>query len=606
MKSKIKELLTAYKDLLGEIYREKPFMVIMTFLAAILLGLFTPLSVYVNSHIFNDGIAIARGEMTFGQYIPFLILFVLLTILPPIIGWVFIYGYVQPRSLLVLRTSMRGRMLQKIKKMKYEHFENEESMEIIDKAYNRVENAARHMFPMYVVTAISSLVASLGALWYLYSVKWWLLLTVLIPFILETYLTTKTNYNIYDELETYWQKERRYWILGSFLRSREYLRENKTFQAADYLIDTYRKRLNSRNREYEKYYFRHLKSNFTKYYITDLAIIFNVIILLVLFIKGELNIGLFISLSQLIFRDLFGDLMGSVWPIRWSGHHINFFNYFKKYLALAEDEDGELEEIPEKVSIEFKDVWFKYPGTERYVLKGLNLLINDQEKLSIVGENGEGKSTMVKLLLGLFTPDRGQILINGVPLFNYSARARSKIFGPIFQDFFRYSITVRENVAIGDIDYLADKEKLEQALRQARADEFVNELSDKEETLLGRDFDGGRDLSGGQWQRIAIARAFMGDKPVLILDEPTSQLDPVAESNLYSEFAEMAKNKTAIFITHRLASTMITDKIYVIAEGKVQESGTHEELMQAGGLYAQMFEAQKQWYQKGEVNAYVQ
>ncbi|MGB4004843.1 MAG: hypothetical protein WBK86_00470, partial [Halanaerobiales bacterium] len=129
-------------------------------------------------------------------------------------------------------------MLQKIKKMKYEHFENEESMEIIDKAYHRAENSARHMFPMYVVNAISSLVASLGSLWYLYSVKWWLLLTVLIPFILETYLTTKTNYNIYDELETYWQKERRYWILGSFLRSREYLRENKTFQAADYLIDT--------------------------------------------------------------------------------------------------------------------------------------------------------------------------------------------------------------------------------------------------------------------------------------------------------------------------------------------------------------------------------
>ena len=123
-------------------------MVIMTFLAAILLGLFTPLSVYVNSHIFNDGIAIARGEMTFDQYIPFVILFVLLTILPPIIGWVFIYGYVEPRSLLVLRTvSMRGRMLQKIKKMKYEHFENEESMEMIDKAYHRAENSARHMFP---------------------------------------------------------------------------------------------------------------------------------------------------------------------------------------------------------------------------------------------------------------------------------------------------------------------------------------------------------------------------------------------------------------------------------------------------------------------------
>lgn len=175
------------------------------------------------------------------------------------------------------------------------------------------------------------------------------------------------------------------------------------------------------------------------------------------------------------------------------------------------------------------------------------------------------------------------------------------MFGTVFQDFVRYSISAKENVAIGDIDFLGDSEELEYAFKQAKVDDFIDKLPDREDTLLGRDFDGGIDLSGGQWQRIAIARAFMGDKPILILDEPTSQLDPIAESNLYSEFAQMAKDKTSIFITHRLGSTMITDKIFVISEGRVTESGTHDELIEHGGLYAQMFESQKYWYQKNGV-----
>lgn len=598
MKKKFKGLLKAYGQLLNEIYKKAPIMVILTFIMSIVIGLMTPLFIFVNTHIFNDGIAIAQGKMTFKEYTPYLVLFVVVTILPSVIELVFIYGYVQPRSMLILRTSLKGRMLQKIKKMKYEHFENESSMEIIDKAYNRAENSARHMFPMYIYVALFSIVASIGSLWYLFSVRWWLVLTVLVPFILEAYFSTKNNYSVYDELEVYWNKERQYGILGGFLKSREYLRENKMFQASDYLIDTYKSRLNSRNKEYEKFYFRHLKQHFIKYNITKIAPIANVIILLLLFVKGQMTVGMFISLSLLMFGDIYNKLGGCVWPIYGSGHHINFFNYYNKYFDLSEDEQGKKEDIPESFDIEFKDVWFKYPGTDRNILKGLSFKVEKGQKISIVGKNGEGKSTMIKLLLGLFTPDKGDILINGKTLFDYSPQARSKMFGTVFQDFVHYSISAKENVAIGDIDYLNHKDKLEYALNQAKANEFISELPNKENTLLGRDFDGGMDLSGGQWQRIAIARAFMGDKPILILDEPTSQLDPIAESNLYSEFSEMTQNKTSIFITHRLASTMITDKIFVIANGKVIEKGTHKELVASEGLYAQMFDAQKQWYQK--------
>lgn len=600
MKKKLKTLFNAYKKLIAEIYKEAPIMVILTFIVSIIFGLIAPLSIFVNSHILNDGIAIAEGNMTFKQYIPYLVLFVIVAILPTIIE-TFVYGFVEPRSMLILRTSLRGRMLQKIKKMKYGHFEDENSMEIIDKAYNRAENSARMMFPMYVFMVLSCTVASIGSLWYIFSVKWWLILTVLIPFILQTYLVTKSNYNIYDELETYWKKERQYGILGGFLKSREYIKENKIFQASDYLIDTYKSRLNARNREYEKYYFKHLKHNFTKYNITKVAPVFNAIILLLLFVNGEMDIGLFISLSILMFEGIYDRLEYSVSPILWSGYHINFFNYYEKYFNLSEDEQGSIEDIPTSINIEFKDVWFKYPNTDRYILKGLSFEVGAGQKVSIVGKNGEGKTTTIKLLLGLFTPDKGEILINGRSLFDYSPKARSKMFGMVFQDFVRYSISAKENVAIGDIDFIDDKDKIEYALKQAKADKFIDRLPEKENTLLGRDFEGGTDLSGGQWQRIAIARAFMGDKPILILDEPTSQLDPIAESNLYSEFAQMAKNKTSIFITHRLASTMITDKIFVISDGKVTESGTHEELIKSGGLYAKMFKSQKYWYRRNEV-----
>lgn len=600
MKSKLKRLFKAYGQLIGVIFTQAPVMVILTFIVAILDGLMIPLSIYTNSHIFNDGLLVAQKIMPFRSYIPYIILFVVISILPSLINQVFIYGYVERRSQLILRTAFRGKMLQKIKKMKYEHFENEASMEIIDKAYNRADNSSRHMFPMYVCWTLSSIVASAGTLWYLLSVRWWLVLTVLIPFILETYLSSKHNFNIYDELEKYWKKERRYFILGGFLRSRDYLKENKLFGASDYLIGTYRKRLNERNKEYERYYFKHLKRHFTHYNITKIAPLANVLLLLMLFVKGQMTVGLFISLSLTVFGDIYGSLSGSTAFFRYSGYHLNFFDYYNKYFDLSEDKQGVCDEKPARFDIEFRNVWFRYPGTDRDILKGLSLKIHHGEKVSIVGENGEGKSTMIKLLLGLFTPDKGEILINGKPLFDYSAKARSAIFGTVFQDFVRYSIPAKENIAIGEINLLNNENELHKVIKKAGAD-FIYDLQEKENTLLGRDFDGGTDLSGGQWQRIAIARALMGDKPVLILDEPTSQLDPVAESNLYSEFSKMANGKTSIFITHRLASTMITDKIYVISNGVVSESGTHEELMKAGGLYSTMFEAQKQWYQKSEV-----
>ncbi len=491
-------------------------------------------------------------------------------------------------------------MLQKIKKMKYAHFEDERSVEIIEKAYNRSETSARHMFPMYVTWTLSSMIGAAGVIIYLAHVRWWLVLTVVFPWALETIQRAKDNYNIYDELELYWKQEHSYGTLANFLRRREYLKDNKVFGLSDYLTGTYRKRLNARNKQYEGFFFKHLREVILKRNITKISVLLNIFLLLYLFLHGQLDVGMFIAMTLYIYQSVYETLTGCIIFFAASGMHINFFEYYDKYLNLSEDDAGECtDDVPKNISIEFKDVWFRYPNTQRDILKGLSFRIEPGERISLVGENGEGKSTMTKLLLGLFVPDRGEILINGRPLLSYSSEARSRMFGAVFQDFAKYDISFRENIQTGDIASNSE-EAFQDAVKKAGLTEVVEALPNGADTMLGREFENGIDLSGGQWQRIAMARAFLGDKPALILDEPTSQLDPIAESDLYTEFADMSAGRTTIFITHRLASTMITDRILVISDGKIAENGPHDELVKTGGIYAQMYEAQKQWYVKSE------
>ncbi len=597
-KNNFKRIIRAYRDLLRILSAEAPAMVISVFVIAVALGGMQFLGVTVNRHIFDDGIALAEGRIAGRDYLPYVILFVVVSIVPGLLRKVYIFGFVESRALLILRTAFKSRMMEKLSRMKYEHLENDVSMEIIDKAYRRAENSARHLFPMYVMN-LQGLIYGLCILAYVASIKWWLVLSIAIPTVAEIRYGAMHNFNIYDELEAYWARERSYITLGGYLRSRGFFNEIKLFGASDYLINIYRQRLNARNREYERFYFRHLKTNFAGDNITKAAKLVNTLLVLYLFLSKEITVGAFVALSSTILTNVFESFLWFAAVFRYSHMHINFFDYYNKYLNLSEDSDPDWDQQPKTFDIEFRGVWFRYPGTERDILKGISFHVQDGEKLSLVGENGQGKSTIVKLLLGLFEPDRGEILLGGHPLASYSRKTRTRTFGPVFQDFVKYSISLRENIGIGYLENMEDETALAAAAHKGKVDEFAAGLDKGYETILGRDFEGGVDVSGGQWQRIAIARAFMGDKPILLLDEPTSQLDPIAESELYREFAEIAGGKTAIFITHRLASTVITDRILVIQDGIVTQGGTHQELMTQGGLYADMFNAQKQWYVKG-------
>lgn len=246
--------------------------------------------------------------------------------------------------------------------------------------------------------------------------------------------------------------------------------------------------------------------------------------------------------------------------------------------------------------IEFERVWFKYPNGERWILEDFSLKIRPGEKLALVGENGAGKTTLIKLLTRLYEPEKGRVLLHGVDLRHYSSQELHRRIGAIFQDFVKYQRSLRENVGFGAVEKVGDLAAVEYAAKRGGADEIARALEHGYETRLGRWFDDGRDLSGGQWQKVALGRAFMRDGEVLILDEPTSSLDAEAEAAVFERLKELAAGKTALLVSHRFSTVRMADRILVLKGGKIEELGTHAELVARGGTYARLFELQARGY----------
>ncbi len=245
---------------------------------------------------------------------------------------------------------------------------------------------------------------------------------------------------------------------------------------------------------------------------------------------------------------------------------------------------------------EFRNVSFRYPGASRLVLNGLNFHLHPGERVALVGQNGEGKTTIVKLMTRLYDPAEGQILLDGIDLREYNLEDLHREIGVIFQDFMRYEMTAAENIAVGQIEEIGNLGRLQHAADQSMADEVIAKLPQKYDQMLGRRFEGGVDLSGGEWQKVALARAYLRDAQVLILDEPTAALDARSEFEVFRRFAELTEGKTALFISHRFSTVRMADRIVVLENGKIAEDGSHDTLASQGGRYAEMFELQAASY----------
>ncbi|KAF1698074.1 ABC transporter ATP-binding protein [Pseudoxanthomonas jiangsuensis] len=316
-------------------------------------------------------------------------------------------------------------------------------------------------------------------------------------------------------------------------------------------------------------------------------------------VRGDFSIGdlTFLAGSFLRLRQLLEGLLIGFSQVAGQALYLDdLFSFFEIEPEIASRPDALPVPRPIAAGFAFENVGFRYPGAEHWALRGLEFELRAGEVLALVGENGAGKTTLVKLLARLYDPDEGRILLDGRDLRDYDLDDLRANTGVIFQDFVRYHLSAGENIGVGRIEAMDDRARIADAARRGMAEEVVAALPLGYDQLIGRRFKTGVDLSGGQWQKLAIARAWMRDAQVMILDEPTAALDARSEFEVFQRFKELSRGRTAVLISHRFSSVRMADRILVLAGGKVEASGTHEQLMAQGGRYAELFELQAAGY----------
>lgn len=274
----------------------------------------------------------------------------------------------------------------------------------------------------------------------------------------------------------------------------------------------------------------------------------------------------------------------------------DLFTFFELSPRIASGPAARRVPRPIRSGFVFETVGFRYPGSDRWALRDVSLDLRPGERIALVGENGAGKTTLVKLLARLYDPEEGRILLDGVDLREYELEDLHRNIGVIFQDFVRYELILRENIAVSEIEAAGDRSRIEDAARRSLADDVARRLSGGYDQQIGRRFEGGVELSGGEWQKVALARAYLRDAQVLILDEPTAALDARAEYEVFVRFSELTRGKMAVIISHRFSTVRMAEHIVVLRQGGVEEQGSHEELLAGDGLYAELFNLQAAGY----------
>jgi ATP-binding cassette subfamily B protein len=316
-------------------------------------------------------------------------------------------------------------------------------------------------------------------------------------------------------------------------------------------------------------------------------------------VSGALTMGDLVFLAGSFARSravLESTLAQVVWVANQAMYLADLFDFSRMRPSIVSKPAALPAPRPIRSGFEFRNVGFAYPGSDRPAISNLSFRIDPGERVALIGENGAGKTTLVKLLARLYDPDSGAILLDGVDLRDYDVDSLRSEIGVIFQDYMRYDMPVRENIGYGRVEHLGDQRRVEAAAEKSLASGVVAGLARGYDHMLGRRFDGGADLSAGQWQKVALARAYMRDAQLLILDEPTASLDARAEYEVFLRFADLTRGKMAVLISHRFSTVRMADRILVLENGGLLEHGTHHQLVARGGRYSELFELQAAGY----------
>ncbi len=380
---------------------------------------------------------------------------------------------------------------------------------------------------------------------------------------------------------------------GRCITDREYAKETRLLGAYGYFFRKFEENI----RMVKELDWQAIKKNeaveISLRFISMTGYIGTIVLLFYYLMTGRVGVGAFAAIASSL--DGMSDKLDNLFRVKVKQltSNIGMAENYMEFLNLPEREDGRV--FPDGRTVEFSHVSFCYPEAAGEAISDISLCIKEKETIAIVGSNGAGKSTFAKLLLGIYQPTKGNVRIDGVDTRELNPRNSSGHISAVFQKFQRYKMSLRENVILSESGKPTDEAMLKKALEKADLDWKSAAFPDGLHTMLSREF-GGTDLSGGQWQRLAIARGFYRRHNLIVLDEPTAAIDPLEETAVYQKFAEMSKDKTAVIITHRLGSVKIADRIVVLENGKIAEMGRHEALMEKKGLYYDMYMAQAKWY----------
>lgn len=569
-------------------------MVILLSVYRIISGLLPSLTILATARFVDTALEIFNGTADKNSIYP--PLFIILGIGLYSYTSKILIRFAHMRMSLRLAETYLYSLVDKMSRLDYSHIENSESQELINRVCKKGD--IKVMFGFGDLYQIFDLVLSTSAiLVVLVTQVWWAALIILAFSVPLIYVAVKAGKATYEQNKEAAKHERRAEYLSSVLTGRENVEERNIFGYTAEINKKWAEKFEAA---------RKIRFNAELKQMVRIKASGLVMVLVSVLIAGTLafplsagliTVGIFIGLCS----STFSTVNDFSWAIPYYMSRLAEMSEYMKdltaYAALSEAEGAT--DLPILVPdarqdpIEFKNVSFQYPGTDKYILKNLSMKLEPGKKYAFVGVNGAGKTTITKILTGLYDNYKGEIAIGEKSLRKYSAAEKKWLFSVVYQDFAKYAVSLRENFALGR-DFT--EEAMQEAIKTLELDGVLEKLPNGLDTPLGKAREGGVDLSGGEWQRIAIARTLLHNAPFTILDEPTAALDPVAECKVYEAFGAASKGKSTIFITHRLGAARLADEILVVDGGKIAEKGSHDELMNAKGIYSRMFEEQRSWY----------
>lgn len=589
-----------FKRALKLVYSSSPWLTVANFFLTFIQSIFPLIIIYLIKELIDAvGVALNASDKDLAfKHVEFIVLLSGITFLINALANS-ISQYVREYQSQLFADYMYDRLHKKAVTLDLEFFENPVYHDMFFRALQdspyRPVKIVNNMFFM-----IQSLLAIIVLSVLLISLHWSIAIVLLVATLPNGIIRLRYANKLYNWQKDNTQNERKANYFSRVLTGDVFAKELRLFKLQDYFINNFTSLRNNLRNSRLSILKRRTISESALQLLAAFAIFFTYGFIAYKAIYAALSVGSLVMYFMALQRGMsyFKDMLDSFASLYEDNLYISNLDSFLELKNNA-DVKKAIEKVPNpiKQGIVFQNVTFKYPNSERNALENINMTIRQGTTVAIVGDNGAGKTTLIKLLCHLYEVNAGQILIDGQDINTIEDKDIKNNISVLFQDYVLYHLTARENIGFGDIEKLHDEEGIKQAAQKAGIDGLIQTLRKQYETVLGRLFDESEELSIGEWQKLAMARAFFKDAQIIILDEPTSALDPKAEYEIFKQFKEISKDKTAILVSHRFSTVKMADYIYVMEKERIVEEGTHDYLIQLNGKYAKMFTMQASNYQ---------